>query len=156
ADRRRRADSGLQLPALSGRTIHRPQPDQDTAVKRDFGLFTVILTLCLGTLGAATVEPARAADCGEGVGACRCGDRVVPNSRLGGSDPVLTTTCPCDGLIVASGVSLQIGGTITGESDACSGILIEGNATGVAVTDGRITGFGLGVDGDSLGAASGN
>jgi len=125
-------------------------------VRRDRGLFTVILTLCLGTLGAATVEPARAADCGDGIGPCRCGDRVVMNTRLGGSDPVLTTTCPCDGLIVASGVSLEIGGTITGQSDACSGILIEGNATGVAVTDGRITGFGLGVDGDSLGAASGN
>jgi len=64
--------------------------------------------------------------------------------------------CPCDGLIVVSGVSLEIGGTITGENDACSGILIEGNATSVAVTNGRITGFGLGVDGDSLGAASGN
>src|SRR5262245_51055164 len=125
-------------------------------MKRDRDLFTIILTLCLDTLNAAIVEPTQAADCGKNVDPCRCGDRVVTNTRLGGSDPVLTTTCPCDGLIVASGVSLEIGETITRENDACSEILIEGNATGVAVTDGRITGFGLGVDGDSLGAASGN
>ena len=35
-------------------------------------------------------------------------------------------------------------------------VLLEGNATGVAVTNGRITGFGLGVDGDTLGPASGS
>jgi hypothetical protein len=115
----------------------------------------LLLTLGLTTLGAGAVRPARAADCGGGV-PCHCGDRVVTNTRLGGSDPVLRTPCPCDGLIVASGVSLEIRGTITGESDLCSGILLEGNATGVAVTNGRITGFGLGIDGDSLGPVSGN
>src|SRR5262245_19556536 len=118
-------------------------------------LLTMVL-LGLTTLGAGALQPAPAADCGEGVGACHCGDRVVTNTRLRGSDPVLRTACPCDGLIVASGVSLEIRGTITGESDLCSGILLEGNATGVAVTNGRITGFGLGVDGDSLGPVSGN
>ena len=119
-------------------------------------LLTILLTLGLTTLGAGAMRPAPAADCGGGVRPCHCGDRVVTNTRLGGSDPVLRTPCPCDGLIVASGVSLEIRGTITGESDLCSGILLEGNATGVAVTNGRITGFGLGVDGDSLGPVSGN
>jgi hypothetical protein len=117
----------------------------------------VTLTLALIGVGAAGITPARAADCGDGVGPCHCGDRVVVNTRLGGSDPVLRTPCPCDGLVVASGVSLELRGTLTGEQDNfCSGIFLEIGATGVAVTNGRITGFSVGVGaGDAPGAVNG-
>src|SRR5262245_32964219 len=96
-------------------------------------LLTIILTLVCFALGAGALSPVQADDCGSGVGPCHCGDRVVTNARLGGSDPVLRTVCPCDGLIVASGVTLEIRGTLTGESDLCSGIVVEGGATGVTV-----------------------
>jgi hypothetical protein len=57
---------------------------------------------------------------------------------------------------VGSGVALVLNGTLTGENDECSGILLEGGATGVAVSNGRIQGFSVGVNGDSLGAVDGN
>jgi len=112
-------------------------------------LATIILTLACFAQGVGALSSVQAADCGSGIGVCHCGDRVVTNARLNGSDPVLRTVCPCDGLIVASGVTLEIRGTITGESDLCSGIVVEGGATGVTVKTGRITGFGLGVNGDA-------
>lgn len=111
-------------------------------------LVTILLTLACFAVGAGALSPIEAADCGSGVGPCHCGDRVITNARLGGSDPVLRNVCPCDGLIVASGVALEIRGTITGESDLCSGIVVEGGASGVTVRNGKIIGFGLGVNGD--------
>src|SRR5262249_60332800 len=111
-------------------------------------LATIILTLACFAQGVGALSSVQAADCGSGIGVCHCGDRVVTNARLNGSDPVLRTVCPCDGLIVASGVTLEIRGTITGESDLCSGIVVEGGATGVTVKTGRVTGFGLGVNRD--------
>jgi hypothetical protein len=109
------------------------------------------MLLAVMVLGGGLFARALAADCGDGVGPCSCGDRVVTNSKLDGSDPVLRTTCPCDGLVVASGVALNIGGTIQG-SGACTGVRVEENASGgvatdVAITNGRIRGFGWGVRG---------
>src|SRR5262245_10446465 len=93
----------------------------------------ILLTLALTALGAWAIPHARAAECGDAVGPCQCGDRVVTDTKLGGTDPVLRTTCPCDGLIVTSRVTLDIGGTLRGQGDTCSGIVLEGNATGVVV-----------------------
>ena len=73
--------------------------------------------------------------------------RACARPANGGSDPIFRTTCPCDGLVVASGVTLEINGTITGSA----GILVEGGAAGVAVKNGKIAGFGVGVNGESLG-----
>jgi hypothetical protein len=86
---------------------------------------------------------------------CRCGNVVTTNTKLNGSDPVLKTPCPCNGLIVASGVTLDIGGTILAATDpnACtetfpSGIVLGPGATNVTITTGRIVGFEIGVRSD--------
>lgn len=86
---------------------------------------------------------------------CRCGDIVTTNTRLNGSDPVLKTKCPCNGLIVAPGVTLHIGGTIMAGTDwnVCteafpSGIVLGPGATNVTITTGRIVGFEIGVRSD--------
>jgi hypothetical protein len=126
---------------------------RDSSLRR---VFALVVTLSLTVLGARGIPQAIAADCGTGVGPCQCGDRVVTNTRLSAADPVLRTACPCEGLIVASGVSLEIRGTMTGADDTCSAITLEGNATDVVVRNGRLTGFGVGINGDSLGAVSGN
>jgi hypothetical protein len=115
---------------------------------------TSILTLALTALGTGAMDRARAADCGTGVGPCHCGDRVVADTRLGSSDPVLRGPCPCDGLGVASGVTLELRGTLAAESDLCFGIRLEDNSSGVVVKNGRITGFGVGVYGDVMGGVS--
>lgn len=126
---------------------------RDSSLRR---VFALVVTLSLTVLGARAIPQAVAADCGTGIGPCQCGDRVVTNTRLSAADPVLRTACPCEGLIVASGVSLEIRGTMTGADDTCSAITLEGNATDVVVRNGRLTGFGVGINGDSLGAVSGN
>ena len=122
---------------------------RDSSLRR---VFALVVTLALTVLGARAIPQAIAADCGTGVGPCQCGDRVVTNTRLSAADPVLRTTCPGQGLIVASGVSLEIRGTMTGADDTGSAITLEGNATDVVVRNGRLTGFGVGINGDSLGA----
>jgi hypothetical protein len=82
--------------------------------------------------------------CGDGIGPCHCGDVVVTDTLLGGSDPVLRTRCPCDGLSVASGITLEIVGTIRAEAgNQCSGIRLADHAV---VRTGRVTGFDIGVD----------
>ena len=86
---------------------------------------------------------ASGADCGDGVAPCHCGDTVITPTRLDASDPILRTTCPCDGLRVVGGVPLEIGGTIRG-SGACLGLNIVSK---VAVGSGRVTGFDIGVRG---------
>ena len=104
------------------------------------------------TLGAGVVGSAAAADCGDRIGPCSCGDRVVTNTTLGGSDPVLRTMCPCIGLIVAPGVTLDLGGTLKGSDQSnplCSGVLIEDGAQDVIVRHGRVMGFFTGVRGEN-------
>jgi hypothetical protein len=114
----------------------------------------VLLTCNLVILGHGSVTTAFAAPCGNGIGPCSCGDTVVTSTKLDGSDPVLRAPCPCDGLIVESGVTLVIGGTIRrAPSDACigvfpSGIILAPNAQDVTITTGRIVGFDIGVRSD--------
>jgi hypothetical protein len=103
--------------------------------------------LAFATLGLAAVSLAWGADCGEGVALCHCGDRVVTSTTLNGSHPVLKTPCPCDGLMVESGVRLTIAGTIRGQDgNACAGIRVVPGASGVGVQIGKIVGFDVGVD----------
>jgi hypothetical protein len=124
----------------------------------------VLLTvLTLITFAQGAVSPALGAcgvpgpdTCG-GSDPCHCGDTVVASRNLDGSDPVLKTPCPDDGLYVASGVTLQISGTIRQQPgvshpiDNCSGIVVAPFATKVVVKRGTIVGFNFGVEaGDSV------
>src|SRR5262245_37918534 len=96
---------------------------------------------------AACLGPVRT--CGAGFGPCHCGDTVVVDTRLDGSDPVLRTPCPMNGLFVASGVTLTINGAIRAESgNTCSGIALLEGATDVVVTTGKIVGFQTGIGGE--------
>jgi len=85
--------------------------------------------------------------CGGGV-PCACGDRVVSDRTLRGADPVTRTACPADGLVVAVGVSLDLGGATLRGQGAGVGVRIEAGATGVRVQRGKITGFATGVHGE--------
>jgi hypothetical protein len=123
-----------------------------SALMRALGVVLVTATVTF------MAQAAQGADCGDGVGPCRCGDRVVTTTTLDGSDPVLSTTCPCVGLIVASNVALDIAGTIRGSGSGdpvCYGIHIEDDATNVRITHGRVTGFFMGVFGAGGGSAEG-
>ena len=114
--------------------------------------------LVLTVVGLVALVPAHGADCGAGIGPCSCGDRVITNTALG-SDPVLRQSCPCHGLIVASGVTLDIGGTIqwTGPGSCGdpavlfpSAVLIEEGADNVVIKHGRTIGFLRGVAGGGV------
>lgn len=115
----------------------------------------IIPVLALISLGPRAVSFAQGEPgaCGDGLGPCRCGDSVLTDTRLDGSDPVLKTPCPCVGLFVASGVRLVIGGTIQSASNnTCSGIVVPPGATDVVVTVGRIVGFEKAVEAGSFAA----
>src|SRR5262245_23061035 len=92
--------------------------------------------------------PALAANCGDTIGTrgrdvvCRCGDTVTANTRLAKKDPVVRKACPADGLHVADGVTLNLGGlTIIGSR---TGIGVVPGA-GSKVTNGAIRNFATGV-----------
>jgi sugar lactone lactonase YvrE len=79
---------------------------------------------------------------------CACGDRVVRHRTLRGSDLVTRTPCPADGLVVAAGVTLDLGGATLRGQGAGSGVRIEAGASGVTVRRGTIAGFATGVSGE--------
>ena len=79
---------------------------------------------------------------------CACGDRVVRNHTLRGSDPVTRTVCPADGLVVANGVTLDLGGSTLRGQGAGAGVRIEAGASEVTVRRGTIAGFATGVHGE--------
>jgi hypothetical protein len=71
---------------------------------------------------------------------CACGDRVVLDRTLDdGVDPVTTTVCPADGLIVADGVTLDLGGAILRGRGAGAGVRIETGATDVTIQRGKLS-----------------
>jgi hypothetical protein len=96
--------------------------------------------------------PAWAADCGDTSGPggtdvpCGCGDTVTTSTELDASDPVLSTICTGDALLVGApfnAVDLEIGGTLRGSGQGCG---IRADITSnISVTRGRITGFDRGV-----------
>jgi len=99
------------------------------------------------------VGPPPVTSCGDDV-PCSCGDRVVKDRKLRGSDPVTKTVCPADGLVVATGVTLDLGGTTLRGRDMGAGVRLEPGATHATVRNGTITGFATGVRGDGATGAS--
>ena len=106
-------------------------------------MIAVLGPIALVATGAGAA--ALAADCG--ATPCSCGDTVTADrTLLCGSDPVTTTVCPGDGLIISDGVTLDLGGcTIAGNSRDHTdvGIVVAGEH--ITVTNGRVTNFGFGV-----------
>jgi parallel beta-helix repeat protein len=92
-------------------------------------------------------SPAAAQTCG-GSQPCECGDRVTSNRNLAaGVDPVLSTVCPDNGLIMDTpNVTLDIGrrNKIVGSGDSI-GILIT--ADGVTIKNGGVDNFATGISG---------
>jgi hypothetical protein len=101
-----------------------------------------LLVMIASGAGAAVIAP----PCG-GATPCDCGNRVIASRTLTPADPVTTTVCTGNGLFVAGGVTLDLGGrTITGDGmGADVGITIEGGAANAIIQNGRVTGFGTGV-----------
>jgi len=92
--------------------------------------------------------PAPVPSCG-GDAPCSCGDRAVKDRKLRGADPVTKTVCPADGLVVASGVTLDLGGATLRGGGVGTGVRIEAGATHATVRNGTIAGFATGVHGES-------
>lgn len=109
---------------------------------RSLSLLSV--TLLVAILGSGTLTPAPAANC-DAI-PCNCGDTLTASKTLGPGDPVTTTICPVDGLLVgADDVVLNLGGrTITG-SGVGSGITILPGFGNVTVTSGTVRAFETGV-----------
>ena len=101
-------------------------------------------------LAVGLVAPVSAADCG-GATPCSCGDSVIASRKLvRGVDPVTTTPCPGDGLIIPrEGVVLDLGWvTIEGNlADGSVGILVARESGPITIRNGTIARFGIGIDG---------
>jgi hypothetical protein len=110
-----------------------------------------ISLLCFRMPASAQVT----SNCGDSTGTrgrdvvCRCGDTVTTNTRLVKKDPVVRKACLADGLHVADGVSLNLGGrtiigsrTGTGIVPGAGSSILNGKlrnfATGVAVNKGTV------------------
>ena len=105
-----------------------------------------LLVMAATTPGAEAFIPA-APTC-DSVTPCECGDRVIGNKMLNPLvDPVCTDVCADNGLFVAGGVTLDLGGCIITGDDmgADVGIQIEGGANNVVIRNGAVTGFGTGI-----------
>jgi hypothetical protein len=93
------------------------------------------------------VQAADGANCGDVV-PCACGDRLVADRTLvNGVDPITTTICPGDGLIVQA--SLNLGGNTIRGSGGGVGVTVS-VVSGLTITGGRITGFDDGVRGEDF------
>jgi hypothetical protein len=106
-------------------------------------------------------EAVLAASCGDDIHglrvACRCGDTVVGSTRLLDSDPVVTSRCPLDGLVVraaddAESITIDLAGHEIRGSDAGVGLrVIYGGTDGAQVVGGTtaargtVRGFGIGL-----------
>jgi hypothetical protein len=99
--------------------------------------------------------------CGDDVSgervACACGDTVTGNVRLLPTDPIATTRCPLDGLVVRAAadvesITIDLAGNEIRGSDAGVGLRVAYGGTdgarivgGPAGSRGAITGFGMGL-----------
>lgn len=136
---------------------------QPTRVRRVGVLPAVALSSASVLLGAALigVQTAAATICGDDIGgvrvACACGDIVAGDTTLRADDPVVTTRCRLNGLVVrapslAENITVDLAGlSILGtsygvgirvESGGSEGALIIGG-TGSEV--GQVVGFGTGI-----------
>src|SRR5262245_291642 len=102
-----------------------------------------------GPVGIAIVPPSPQLPrpCGGDV-PCACGDRVVRDHTLRGVDPVTRARCSVNGLLVADGVTLDLGGATLRGLGAGAGILIDPGARRVTVRGGKLMGFATGVLGE--------
>ena len=89
-------------------------------------------------------SPQLSRPCGGAV-PCACGDRVVRDHTLRGVDPVTRARCSVNGLLVADGVRLDLGGATLRGLGAGAGILIDPGARHVTVRGGKLMGFATGV-----------
>jgi hypothetical protein len=95
------------------------------------------------SLNAFTVV--HAAACGGGA-LCACGDTVTTNHTLAcGIDPVTVAACPGDGLVVSSGVTLDLGGCTLAGSGSGIGVTLQPRGSSMTVVHGYITHFAIGV-----------
>lgn len=89
---------------------------------------------------------AQAASCGDDVGglriACSCGDDVISDTVLAASDPVVTESCPGDGLVVfvpseSQGITLDLGGrSIVGRGSGVGIRVVRGGRVGTTIIGG--------------------
>ena len=89
--------------------------------------------------------------------ACRCGDTVVSDTRLAGSDPVVTTRCTLDGLTIrardlAESIRVDLNGQVLRGSGVGNGVLVVYGGTdgaqlvgAAAPAYGTIADFGIGL-----------
>ena len=123
------------------------------------GIHGVLLSISVLVFAVLLAVPAWSADCGDTSGPngsdvpCHCGDTVTTDTSLDASDPVLSTVCPGDGLLIGPFIAadLTINGTLRGSGHGCG---IRAEVTGLfRVARGRITGFGHGFCGEDINAA---
>ncbi len=113
-----------------------------------FSSMKISILLCFSLLiFLSTAAFGFAANCG-GTVPCSCGDTVITNTILDtAKDPVVTTVCSGDGLIVATGVTLDLGGNTIRGSLNREGIQIGKAASDINIKNGRVEGFYQGVKG---------
>ncbi len=117
-------------------------------------LAALFCTVALPRSGSAGI-------CGDDVGgarvACRCGDTVNGSVRFQPTDPIVTTRCRVDGLVVRAGadvesITIDLAGLEIRGSDAGVGLrIVYGGTDGARIVGGRsgmrgvIAGFGMGL-----------
>ena len=116
--------------------------------------FAAFVVLALSTAAPAAL-------CGDDVAgrrvACGCGDTVVSTTTLRASDPVVTSVCGADGLVVRSGdggpVVLDLSGfTLSGSRVGVGIRVLDGGEGGAVVRGGSVSGFAVGVKAGARGA----
>src|SRR3989338_9638364 len=109
-----------------------------------------VVAISILIMGAFFVFPALAVppiDCGGAV-PCSCGNRVVMDTVLDkDKDPVVTTVCLDDGLIVTTGVTLDLGDNTIKGSLKGEGIRIADTSTNLIIINGAIDRFYQGIKG---------
>ncbi|MBI5506719.1 MAG: hypothetical protein HY899_18170 [Deltaproteobacteria bacterium] len=121
---------------------------------------SLLLLFFIATFHLLIARPGIAAYCGDDVEgrrvACACGDTVIADTTLRADDPVVTTRCLLDGLILraspfADSIRVDLAGfTITGAPYGVGILVAAGGASGAVISGGTdakatILGFGTGV-----------
>lgn len=115
-----------------------------------------IAAVSIWMLSLSPAASAQLLTCGDTAGrrgadvACKCGATVTTNTVLRSKDPVTRKACPADGLHVADGITLNLGGRTLIGSRTGTGILagagssvlngtVRNFSTGIAVNQGTVT-----------------
>jgi hypothetical protein len=109
-------------------------------------LHRFLIRAAAGVLILAATRDAFAANCGDAIDgarvACSCGDVVTTDTVLWPTDPVVTETCPADGLTVlaadgADGITLNLGGqSISGRGHGTGIRVARGGRLGAVIVGG--------------------